>query len=213
MSDYMSSKGKDVIYLLSDSSRYSMMMKSISRLTYELRGQDSGMARSVTSIMNCQSKADMANLRKEFSHYEETIGEHLYLMEQKTMDADNIATIIMKLSEAFERENDKKAVVMVDDIFWMIEDDPEVLEDLADLADDLATPIIISIGDGRLEDEDYITTAIKVGYADTSDMGSNISKAERGETLPAAIKIIRRDTGRTLKGTLSVTPKFHYFGK
>ena len=213
MSDYMSSKGKDVIYLLSDSSRYGMMMKSISRLTYELRGQDSGMARSVASIMNCQSKADMANLRKEFAHYEEQIGEHLYLMEQKTMDADNIATIIMKLSEAFERENDKKAVVMVDDIYWMIEDEPELLEDLADLAEDLATPIIISIGAGRLEDEDYITTSIKINYADTSDIQGAVQKAERGETLPATIKIIRRDTGRTLNGRLAVTPKFHYFGK
>ncbi len=213
MSDYMSSKGKDVIYLLSDSSRYSMMMKSISRLTYELRGQDSGMARSVASIMNCQSKADMANLRKEFSHYEEKIGEHLYLMEQKTMDADNMATIIMKLSEAFERENDKKAVIMVDDIYWMIEDEPELLEDLADLADDLATPIIISIGAGRLEDEDYITTAIKINYADSSDIQNMVQKAERGETLPATVKIVRRDTGRTLNGRLSVTPKFHYFGK
>ena len=212
MSDYMSSKGKDVIYLLSDSSRYGMMMKSISRLTYELRGQDSGMARSVTSIMNCQSKADMANLRKEFGYYEDTIGEHLYLMEQKTMDADNIATIIMKLSEAFERENDKKAVVMVDDIYWMIEDEPELLEDLADLAEDLATPIIISIGDGKLEDEDCIATTIKVEYED-SDLAGMVQKAERGETLPAALKIIRRDTGRTLNGRIAVTPKFHYFGK
>ena len=213
MSDYMSSKGKDVIYLLSDSSRYGMMMKSISRLTYELRGQDSGMARSVTSIMNCQSKADMANLRKEFGHYEEKIGEHLYLMEQKTMDADNIATIIMKLSEAFERENDKKAVVMVDDIYWMIEDEPELLEDLADLAEDLATPIIISIGDGRLEDEDYITTMIKAEFSDVSDLADQIQKAERGESLPADLKVIRRDTGRTLSGRMTVTPKFHYFGK
>jgi len=213
MSDYMSSKGKDVIYLLSDTSRYGMMMKSISRLTYELRGQDSGMARSVASIMNCQSKADMANLRKEFSHYEEKIGEHLYLMEQKTMDADNMATIIMKLSEAFERENDKKAVIMVDDIYWMIEDEPELLEDLADLAEDLATPIIISIGDGKLEDADCITTVIKVEYADVIDAASMVQKAERGETLPATLKIIRKDTGRVLNGRMSVTPKFHYFGK
>lgn len=211
MSDHMSSKGKDVIYLLSDSSRYGMMMKSISRLTYELRGQDSGMARSVASIMNCQSKADMANLRKEFAHYEEQIGEHLYLMEQKTMDADNIATIIMKLSEAFERENDKKAVVMVDDIYWMIEDEPELLEDLADLADDLAIPIVISIGAGKLEDADYITTTIQINYADDKD--ASAQKAERGETLNASLKIIRRDTGRTLNGRLTVTPKFHHFGK
>ncbi len=211
MSDYMSSKGKDVIYLLSDSSRYSMMMKSISRLTYELRGKDSGMARSVASIMNCQSKADMANLRKEFGHYEEKIGEHLYLMEQKIMDADNIATIIMKLSEAFERENDKKAVVMVDDIYWMIEDEPGLLEDLADLAEDLAIPIVISIGAGKLEDEDCITTTIQINYADNDVLCAQ--KAEKGETLPAVLKIIRRDTGRVLNGRLSVTPKFHYFGK
>lgn len=216
MADYMSSKGKDVIYLLSDSSRYGMMMKSISRLTYELRGQDSGMARSVASIMNCQSKADMANLRKEFSHYEDQIGEHLYLMEQKQMDADNMATIIMKLSEAFERENDKKAVVMVDDIYWMLEDEPELLEDLADLAEDLATPIIISIGAGRLEDVDCITTSIKISYADAAGKAvpaDIIQKAERGEKLVADLKIARRDTGRSLNGRMAVVPKFHYFGK
>lgn len=216
MADYMSSKGKDVIYLLSDSSRYGMMMKSISRLTYELRGQDSGMARSVASIMNCQSKADMANLRKEFTHYEEQIGEHLYLMEQKQMDADNMAAIIMKLSEAFERENDKKAVIMVDDIYWMLEDTPELLEDLADLAEDLATPIIISIGGGRLEDIDCITTSIRISYADTDGKEvakEIIQKAERGEKLSADLTIARRDTGRILHGSLSVVPKFHYFGK
>lgn len=216
MADHMSSKGKDVIYLLSDSSRYGMMMKSISRLTYELRGQDSGMARSVASIMNCQSKADMANLRKEFTHYEEQIGEHLYLMEQKQMDADNMAAIIMKLSEAFERENDKKAVIMVDDIYWMLEDTPELLEDLADLAEDLATPIIISIGGGRLEDVDCITTSIRISYADTDGKEvakEIIQKAERGEKLSADLTIARRDTGRILHGSLSVVPKFHYFGK
>jgi len=124
-----------------------------------------------------------------------------------------MATIIMKLSEAFERENDKKAVIMVDDIYWMIEDEPELLEDLADLAEDLATPIIISIGDGKLEDADCITTVIKVEYADVIDAASMVQKAERGETLPATLKIIRKDTGRVLNGRMSVTPKFHYFGK
>lgn len=216
MADHMSSKGKDVIYLLSDSSRYGMMMKSISRLTYELRGQDGGMARSVTSIMNCQSKADMANLRKEFTYYEEQIGEHLYLMEQKQMDADNMAAIIMKLSEAFERENDRKAVILLDDIYWMLEDEPGLLEDLADLAEDLMTPIILSIGSGRLEDVDCITTAVRISYADAEGRdvpGEILQKAERGEKLTADLRVTRRDTGRVLRGRMSVVPKFHYFGK
>jgi hypothetical protein len=41
----------------------------------------------------------------------------------------------------------------------------------------------------------------------------DLSKAEKGETLPASLKITRKDTGRTLHGSLTVTPKFHYFGK
>lgn len=212
--DYMASKGKDVIYLLSDSSRYGMMIKSISRLTYELRGMDKELARSAASIMNCQSKADMANLRKEFKHYEEKIGEHLYLMEQKQMDADNIVAMIMKLTEAFEKENNKKPVVMVDDIYWMLQDDPDILEDLADLSEDLGIPVMVSIGAGKLEDSDYISTFIQISYTDAE--GNELDKevqAEKGETLLADLKIVRKDTGKKLNGKMSVVPKFHYFGK
>ena len=212
--DYMASKGKDVIYLLSDSSRYGMMIKSIARLTYELRGQDKELARSAASIMNCQSKADMANLRKEFSHYEEQIGEHLYLIEQKQMDADNIAAMIMKLSESFEKENNKKPVVMVDDIYWMLQDNPEVLEDLAELSEDLEIPIVISIGSGKLEDRDFISTFIQITYTDSEEsLLEKELKAEKGETLLCNLKIVRKDTGKILNGKMSVVPKFHYFGK
>lgn len=212
--DYMASKGKDVIYLLSDSSRYGMMIKSIARLTYELRGQDKELARSAASIMNCQSKADMANLRKEFSHYEEQIGEHLYLIEQKQMDADNIAAMIMKLSESFEKENNKKPVVMVDDIYWMLQDDPEVLEDLAELSEDLGIPIVISIGSGKLEDRDFISTFIQITYTDSEEsLLEKELKAEKGETLLCNLKIVRKDTGKILNGKMSAVPKFHYFGK
>lgn len=212
--DYMASKGKDVIYLLSDSSRYGMMIKSIARLSYELRGKNKEMARSAASIMNCQSKADMANLKKEFSHYEEKIGEHLYLLEQKQMDADNIVAMIMKLSENFEKQNNKKAVVMVDDIFWMIQDEPELLEDLADLSEDLKIPILLSIGGGKINDSDFITTFIQITYAESADSNQDRDvKVENGDKLRCDLKIVRKDTGKTLNGRMSVVPKFHYFGK
>lgn len=214
MADYMASKEKDVLYLLSDTSRYNMMIKSISRLTYELREKDKDAARSAASIMNCQSKEDMAKLAKEFKYYEDEIGEHLYLMEQKQMDADNIAAMIMRLAESFEKNQNKKPVVIVDDIFWMIQDEPELLEDLANLADDLNIPIIISVGAGKLEDADCITTFIQITYADSE--GSDVereSKAEKGETLLTNLKILRRDTGKRLTGKMAVVPKFHYFGK
>lgn len=214
MADYMASKEKDVLYLLSDTSRYNMMIKSISRLTYELRGKDKDAARSAASIMNCQSKEDMAKLAKEFKYYEDEIGEHLYLMEQKQMDADNIAAMIMRLTESFEKSQNKKPVVIVDDIFWMIQDEPELLEDLADLADDLSIPIIISVGAGKLEDADCITTFIQITYADSEDSDvERESKADKGETLLANLKILRRDTGKRLTGKMAVVPKFHYFGK
>lgn len=215
--DYMASRGKDVLYLLSDSSRYGMMVKSISRLTYELRGQDKGMARSQASIMNCQSKADMANLRKEFSYYEEKIGEHLYLLEQKTMDSDNMTAIISKLTAAFKKEKETRPVILIDDIYWMLQHDDELLGDLADTAESLEVPIMISIGSGIYEDEDLISTSIQIQYTgaegDKDKLLQKEIQAENGETLLASLKIIRKDTGKKMSGKMAVTPKYHHFSK
>lgn len=215
--DYMASRGKDVFYLLSDSSRYGMMVKSISRLTYELRGQDKGMARSQASIMNCQSKADMANLRKEFSYYEENIGEHLYLLEQKTMDSDNMTAIISKLTAAFRKEKDTRPVILIDDIYWMLQHDEELLGDLADTAESLEVPIMISIGSGSFEDEDLISTSIRIQYTgvegDKDKLLQKEIQAENGETLLASLTIMRKDTGKKMSGKMAVTPKYHHFSK
>ena len=215
--DYMASRGKDVLYLLSDSSRYGMMVKSISRLTYELRGQDKGMARSQASIMNCQSKADMANLRKEFSYYEEKIGEHLYLLEQKTMDSDNMTAIISKLTAAFRKEKETRPVILIDDIYWMLQHDDELLGDLADVAESLEVPIMISIGSGIFEDEDLVSTSIQIQYTgaekDKDKLLQKEIQAENGETLLASLTIIRKDTGKKMSGKMAVTPKYHHFSK
>lgn len=214
MADYMASKEKDVLYLLSDTSRYNMMIKSISRLTYELRDKDKEAAQSDAAIMSCQSKADMEKFSDEFSYYEDKIGEHLYLMEQKQMDAENIVAMVMRLAESFEKSQNKKPVIIVDDIFWMIQDEPTLLEDLADLGEDLNIPIIISIGGGKLEDADCISTFIQIQYADSE--GSEVEregKIDKGESLLANLKIIRKDTGKRLNAKMAVVPKFHYFGK
>jgi hypothetical protein len=215
--DHIASQGKDVLYLLSDSSRYGMMVKSISRLTYELRGQDKGMARSQASIMNCQSKADMANLRKEFAYYEEKIGEHLYLLEQKTMDSDNVAEMIEKLVTAFRNEKQAKPVVFIDDIYWMLQNEEELLADLADTAENLQVPIVLSIGAGKYEDEDLLSTQIQIHYTGvTGDADKLLQKelqAENGETLLANLTIIKKDTGKRMSGKMAVTPKYHHFTK
>lgn len=215
--DYMASHGKNVLYLLSDSSRYGMMVKSISRLTYELRGQDKGMARSAASIMNCQTKADMANLRKEFSYYEEQIGENLYLLEQKTLDSDNITEMIRKLATAFIKETDNKPVILVDDIYWMIQDAQNLLAELSEIAESMELPIMISVGAGEFEDEDLISTFIKVRYTGVEGKSEKLLEkeiqAENGETLLADLKITRRDTGKQMSSRMAVTPKYHYFGK
>lgn len=215
--DYMASQGKNVLYLLSDSSRYGMMVKSISRLTYELRGQDKGMARSAASIMNCQTKADMANLRKEFSHYEEQIGENLYLLEQKTMDSENITELIQKLTAAFMKEQENKPVILVDDIYWMLQDGEDLLTELAELAESMELPIMVSVGAGAFEDEDFVSTLIRIRYTGQEDDREKLLEkeiqAENGETLLADLKITRRDTGKQMSSRMAVTPKYHYFGK
>ena len=214
--DYMASQGKDVLYLLSDSSRYGMMVQSISRLTYELRGKDKGLARSQASILNCQSKADMANLRKEFSYYEEKIGEHMYLMEQRSLDSSNMTVIIQKLTEAFQKERNKKPVIFVDDIYWMLKGEDELLLDLSEVAELLEVPVVISIGSGVYEDEDLISTRIEIHYANAEGKEKLLEKevmAENGDTMLADLMITRKDTGKQMSAKMAVTPKFHFFGK
>lgn len=194
-----------------------MMVKSISRLTYELRGYDKGMARSTASIMNCQTKADMANLRKEFSHYEENIGENLYLLEQKTMAGDNATDILQSLIEAFQKEKAGKPVVLVDDIYWMLRDNENLLAEISEIAEELEIPIMISVGAGEFEDEDLISTQIKIHYTGLENNKEKLLErelqAENGETLLADLKVIRRDTGKQMSSRMAVTPKYHYFGK
>ena len=215
--DYMASKGKDVLYLLSDSSRYAMMVKSISRLTYELRGQDRGKARSAASVIHGQTKADMANLKKEFSYYEDQIGEHLYLMEQKTMDSDTMTEMIEKLVDAFQQKKGTSPVVLLDDIYWMLKDESELLEETVDLAESLEIPIVISVGAGEYKDEELISTQIGIHYtgvgAQPEKMLEKELEAENGNTLLADLTIIRKDTGKQLVSKMAVTPKFHYFSK
>ncbi|MDO4556166.1 MAG: hypothetical protein Q4B70_13635 [Lachnospiraceae bacterium] len=215
--DHIASTGKDVLYLLADSSRYSMMVKSISRLTYELRGQDREKARSAAAVINGKTKADAAELKKEFTYYEEQIGEHLYLLEQKNMDCDNMIDLIENLVTVFEQKKEMTPIVLIDDIFWMLDGEEDLLSEVGELAKDLETPILISVGAGDYRDEDLISTKIQISYTGVKNQPEQLLEkelaAESGETLLADLSITRRDTGKHMTSRMAVTPKFHYFDK
>jgi hypothetical protein len=108
-------------------------------------------------------------------------------------------------------------VVFIDDIYWMLQNEEELLANLADTAENLQVPIVISIGAGKYEDEDLLSTQIQVHYTGaTGDAEKLLQKelqAENGETLLANLTIIKKDTGKRMSGKMAVTPKYHHFTK
>ncbi len=170
IADRAAETGVDVLYISTELSRYDLMVDTLSRLSYEMNGHDSGKAHSVMSIMTGENGATLDQLTDELNWYRGRISEHLFILDQEAVDEfiDSLEAevsageILEELIRSIVTEGTHKPVVFIDNIENILsvedsEDMKPLMDGIGKLSKELSIPIIMSYGYEQAENEEELS--------------------------------------------------------
>ena len=183
MADRAAETGVDVLYISTELSRYDLMVDTLSRLSYEMNGHDSGKAHSVMSIMTGEDGATLDRLTDELNWYRGRISEHLFILDQEAVDEfiDSLeeevsaGRILEELIRSIVKEGTHKPVVFIDNIENILsvkdsEDMKPLMDGIGALSKELSIPIIMSYGYEQAENEEELSFEEQELHASLGDM-------------------------------------------
>ncbi|MGN0465882.1 MAG: hypothetical protein ACI4F9_05950 [Lachnospiraceae bacterium] len=212
LADQMAKSGLPVCYLLLHRSRYECMAKSLSRLTYELRGKDRAI--TLSSLYKREENTDFSSLKAELHYYEETIANNLYFVESSWKDIDTVLSDIEVLTQSFEQNIGQKPVFLLDTLS-LCKEQEELILCLEDLCSTLELTLITSIHTKHSNIEDSVYSSIDIELAEISEQDSFTKREiilESGNSLLFDICFTDGTSKQKKRCQLFNVPKFYYFG-
>ncbi len=148
LADQIAMSGIPVCYFLFHHSRYEYMAKSLSRLTYELKGKEGAIP--LSSLYKNQKNKNLSSLSEELQYYEKNIASHLYFIEDKiqntknNIDANSLFLDIKYCLQTFEQNLGRKPIILLDSLPLALADE-EFISNLETLCFDFDFTLITSI--------------------------------------------------------------------
>lgn len=211
LADQIARADLPICYLLFHRSKYECMAKSLSRLTYELRGKEKAI--TLSSLYKRQENTNFSSLQTELQYYEENIASNLYFVESTWKDIDTLLSDIELLVQTFEQNMGQKPIILLDDLSLCKEPEDLILE-LEDLCSDLELILITSINNQTLIIEDSTYSSLDIELADLPEQDSFTKREiilEAGNSLLLDISFIDGCSKQKKRCQLLNVPKFHYF--
>lgn len=211
LADQIARADLPICYLLFHHSRYECMAKSLSRLTYELRGKEKAI--TLSSLYKRQENTNFSSLQTELQYYEENIASNLYFVESTWKDIDTLLSDIELLVQTFEQNMGQKPIILLDDLSLCKEPEDLILE-LEDLCSDLELILITSINNQTPIIEDSTYSSLDIELADLPEQDSFTKREiilEAGNSLLLDISFIDGSSKQKKRCQLVNIPKFHYF--
>jgi len=212
LADQIAKSGLPVCYLLFHHSRYECMAKSLSRLTYELRGKEKAI--TLSSLYKKQENTNFSSLQTELQYYEENIASNLYFVESTWKDIDTLLSDIEILVQTFEQNMGQKPILLLDNLSLCKEQEDLILE-LQDLCSDSELILITSTNSQSLNIEDNTYSSLNIELADLSEQDSFTKREiilEAGNSLLFDISFTDGSSKQKKRCQLFNIPKFYYFG-
>lgn len=212
LADQMAKSDLPVCYLLFHHSRYECMAKSLSRLTYELRGKEKAI--TLSSLYKRKENTDFASLQTELQYYEENIASNLYFVESTWQDIDTLLFDIEVLIQTFEQNMGQKPILILDNLS-LCKEQEELLWELEDLCSDLELILITSTNNQTLKNiEDNTYSCLDIELAELPEQDSFTKREiilEAGNSILFDISFIDGASKQKKKCQLFNIPKFYYF--
>lgn len=211
LADQMAMKGKPVCYFLFHHSRYECMAKSLSRLTYELRGKEK--AYTLSALYQKQEKENLNSIQTELKYYEEKIAANLYFVETNCREDTALLSDIEHAVKTLEQTIGQKPVILLDDLS-VCKGVENLISKLEYLCSDLEI-ILITSTNQRLNDmDDNKYSSIQIELTELPEQNSFTKREiilETGDSLLLDISFIDGSSRQQKKCQLFSTPKFYCF--
>lgn len=212
LADQMAKSDLPVCYLLFHHSRYECMAKSLSRLTYELRGKEKAI--TLSYLYNRKENTDFASLQTELQYYEKNIASNLYFVESAWKDIDTLLFDIEVLIQTFEQNMGQKPILILDNLS-LCKEQEELLWELEDLCSDLGVILITSTNHQPFNDiEDNTYSCLDIELAELPEQDSFTKREiilEAGNSILFDISFTDGASKQKKKCQLFNIPKFYYF--
>lgn len=217
LADKMAMKEIPVCYFLFYHSRYECMAKTLSRLTYELRGKEN--AYTLSSLYQKQEDAKLDSIQTELKYYEDKIAPNLYFVETNDRGGDELLANIHQAVKTIEQAIGQKPVVLFEDIFLDREGEnsgerAEFLYHLESLCDDLEIISIISANRLVETKADTSHSYIQIKLTELPEQDSFTKREillESGESLLLDVSFMDGSSHQEKKCQLFSIPKFYCF--
>lgn len=211
LADQIAMEKTPICYFLFHHSRYECMAKSLSRLTYELRGKEK--AYTLSSLYQKQEETNLHSLQPELKYYEEKIASNLYFIETDWRESDVLLSNIKQAVQTIEQTVGQKPVILLDDLSICREIE-NLIPRLEYLCSNLEITLMIS-ANRRLEYiEDNTYSSIEIELTDLPEQNSFTKREiilENGDSILLDINFIDGGSRQEKRCQLFSTPKFYYF--
>lgn len=211
LADQIAKSGLPVCYFLFHHSRYECMAKTLSRLTYELRGKEKAI--TLSSLYKKQENTTFSSLQTELQYYEENIAPNLYFVESTWKDIDTLLSDIKLLVQTFEQNTGQKPVLLLDNLSPCKEQEDLILE-LEDLCSNSELILITSTNSPSFNIEDSISSSLTIELADLPEQDSFTKREiilEAGNSLLFDISFTDGSSKQKKRCQLFNIPKFYCF--
>ncbi len=211
LADQIAMEKTPICYFLFHHSRYECMAKSLSRLTYELRGKEK--AYTLSSLYQKQEETNLHSLQPELKYYEEKIASNLYFIETDWRESDVLLSNIKQAVQTIEQTVGQKPAILLDDLSICREIE-NLIPRLEYLCSNLEITLMIS-ANRRLEYiEDNTYSSIEIELTDLPEQNSFTKREiilENGDSILLDINFIDGGSRQEKRCQLFSTPKFYYF--
>ncbi len=211
LADQIAKSGFPICYLLLHHSRYECMAKSLSRLTYELRGKEKAIP--LSSLYKKQEKEKFSSLRTELQYYEENIASNLYFIESNWKDMNTLLSDIKILVQNFEQNIGQKPVFLLDNLS-LCKAHEDIILKLENLCSDLGIILITSINYPAPNIQDSNFSCLSIELTDLPEQDSFTKREiilEAGNSLLLDISFVDGTSKLKKRCQLFHIPKFYYF--
>lgn len=211
LADQIAKQGTPVCYVLFHHLRYDCMAKSLSRLTYELRGKEKAI--SLSSLYSQHSQLDIANFEAELNEYEQGIAPNLYFIESAWTDSSAIVAQIQQLLQMFETKIGQTPVFLLDDLSICAES-RELFSRLEQLCSSFDFPLITSSNRTASDTESASYCCLDLSYTSLEEQDCFTKRElllENGDSLLVDVTFTDGFSKLEKQCQLLYTPKFYCF--
>lgn len=211
LADQIAMEKTPICYFLFHHSRYECMAKSLSRLTYELRGKEK--ACTLSSLYQKEGGTNADSIQSELKYYEEKIASNLYFVESDWRESAVLLSNIKQAVQMIEETVGKKPVILLDDLS-ICREIGDLIPKLEYLCSSLEITLMISAS-RRLEYmEDDTYSSIQIELTDLPEQNSFTKREiilENGDSILLDISFMDGGSRQEKRCQLFSIPKFYYF--